>query len=90
MIDTMSLPALASGLTAALGIYVAWLAGRGYREHGSTTMGALAVGIVAITVVPFVVAHVLDPVFGFSDAVSILGVMLSHTVGLLAIYQTFR
>lgn len=90
MIGPPTLTALASGLTAIVGLYVAWLAARGYRKHGSATMGALALGIVAITVVPFLIAHVVGPAVGFSDALSILGVMVSHTVGLLAIYQTFR
>lgn len=90
MIGPPSLTGLASGLTAMVGLYVAWLATRGYRKHGSATMGALALGIVAITVVPFLIAHVIGPAVAFSDAQSILGVMVSHTVGLLAIYQTFR
>lgn len=90
MMDATTLTALSGAITAGLGLYVAWLAAKGYVEHDSQTMGALAVGIVAITVVPFLIAHVLDPLFALSDAKSILGVMLSHTVGLLAIYQTFR
>lgn len=89
MIGTLYISALASAATAVLGTYVAALAAKGYRSHGSTTMGALAVGIVAITVVPFVVTYVLAPAVGLSDAGAILGVMLAHTAGLLAIYRTF-
>ena len=90
MIATSTITAVASGVTALLGLYVAALAARGYRTHGSRTMGALAVGIVAITTVPFLVAHVLGPALALSDGLSILGIMLSHTIGLLAIYATLR
>lgn len=89
MIGTPTITALASGATATLGLYVAYLAAKGYRSQGSATMRALAVGIVAITVVPFLVTYVLSPALGFSDAQAILGVMISHTLGLLAIYRTF-
>ncbi len=90
MIDPPTITAFASGLTAVVGLYVAVLATKGYRDHGSRTMAALAVGIVAITTVPFLVAHVIGPALALSDAMSILGVMLSHTLGLLAIYASFR
>lgn len=75
--------------TALLGAVVAWLAIRGYRRNDSAVMRALAVGIVAIAVVPFVVVELLTPVVPLTDAQALLGATVSHTVGLLAIYRTF-
>lgn len=86
----LTIPTLAAGVTALVGLYVAVLAFRGYRAHQSTTMAALGIGIVAITVIPFLITHALAPVLALSDAKSILGVMIAQTLGLLAIYLSFR
>jgi len=79
-----------AALTAALGALVAWLAFRGYRRNDSKVMRGLALGVVAIAVVPFLFTELVGPALSLSDAQSLLGVMLSHTFGLLAIYRTFR
>lgn len=78
-----------SAATAALGLLVAWLAFRGYRRNDSPVMRALAVGVVAIAVVPFLVVEFAAPLVALSDAQALLGITVSHTVGLLAIYRTF-
>ena len=78
-----------SAITAALGLFVAWLALRGYRRNASPVMRGLAVGIVAIAVVPFFVVEALVPLLALSDAQALLGVTVSHTVGLGVIYRTF-
>jgi len=80
----------ASALTAAVGLFVAALAYQGYRRTDSSIMRGLAVGILAIAVVPYVVSYGVAPLFALTDAQTVLVVTLSHTLGLLAIYQTFR
>mgnify|MGYP006926932326 CR=1 FL=1 len=76
-------------LTAVLGLYVAYLAYQGYRQNDSPVMRALATGIVAIAVLPYIINYTA-PLFALTDAQVILLLTLSHTVGLLAIYRTFR
>jgi hypothetical protein len=78
----------AAGLTAVLGAYVAYLAYRGYRRNDSETMRVLALGVLFIAVVPYAVSYVVDPLLALTDAQTILGVTLSHTVGLVAIYRS--
>lgn len=75
--------------TAVLGVVVASIALRGYRRNDSPVMRGLAIGIVAIAVVPFLVVELLAPLLLLTDAQALLGATLSHTVGLLAIYRTF-
>ena len=75
--------------TALLGVAVASLAYRGYRRNDSPVMRGLAIGIVAIAVVPFLVVELLAPLLALTDAQALLGATLSHTFGLLAIYRTF-
>ena len=75
--------------TALLGVIVASLAFRGYRRNDSPVMRGLAIGIVAIAVVPFLVIELVAPLLLLTDAQALLGATLSHTIGLLAIYRTF-
>jgi hypothetical protein len=77
-------------LTAVVGLFVTVLATEGYRRQDSRAMAALAVGVFAISVVPFVVGELLAPLVALTDAQALLVIYLSHTVGLLAIYRTFR
>ncbi|ELY46881.1 DUF7521 family protein [Natronorubrum tibetense] len=84
-----SITALASALTAVVGLFVAHLAYRGYRRNDSPTMRALAIGIVCIAVIPYLILYLFDPVLGLTDAQSLLAITLFHTAGLLAIYRTF-
>ncbi|WP_126663689.1 DUF7521 family protein [Haloterrigena salifodinae] len=84
-----SITAVASALTAVVGLFVAHLAYRGYRRNDSRTMRALAFGIVCIAVVPYAILYLVDPLLGLTDAQSLLAITLSHTVGLAAIYRTF-
>jgi positive regulator of sigma E activity len=76
-------------LTALLGGYVAYLAYRGYRRNDSETMRVLAIGVLFIAVVPYLVSSLVAPLLGLTDAQAILGVTLSHTLGLVAIYRSF-
>ena len=88
----MTLQPIVTGLgllTALVGCYVTYLAYRGYRRNDSETMRVLAIGVLFIAVGPYVVSYGLAPVLGLTDAQTILGVTLSHTVGLVAIYRSF-
>lgn len=78
-----------SGLTAVVGLFVAYQAYRGYRRNDSPTMRALAIGIAFIAVGPFLLLHPVNAVVGFTDAQALLAGLASHVVGLLAIYTTF-
>ena len=55
-----------------------------------TAVVGLFVGIVAIAVVPFLVTELVSPLLGLSDAQALVAILSAHTVGLLAIYRTFR
>jgi fatty acid desaturase len=76
-------------VTAVLGLVVAGLAFRGYRRNDSATMRALAAGVLAIAVIPYLFTTVFAPLVSLTDAQALLGITLSHTLGLLAIYRTF-
>jgi len=78
-----------AALTALIGAYVTYLAYAGYRRNDSETMRLLAVGVLFIAVVPYLVSIVAAPLLELSDAQAILGVTLSHTVGLAALYWSF-
>ncbi|MFC4541192.1 hypothetical protein ACFO5R_04520 [Halosolutus amylolyticus] len=80
---------VASALTAVLGLFVAYLAYRGYRRNDSPTMRALSIGIVCIAVLPYLILYLLTPAFGLADAESLFAITLSHTIGLAVIYRTF-
>ena len=82
------LATVSTGVTAILGVAVAWLAYRGYRRNESPVMRGLALGIVAIAVVPFAV-NIITLAVSLTDAQALLVVTFSHTVGLLLIYRTF-
>lgn len=71
--------------TAAVGAVVAWLAYQGYRRNDSQAMRFLAVGLVGITVVPFILNYGIAPVVGVSDATTLLAVLLANIAGLLSI-----
>jgi len=73
---------LAGSVTAAVGLFVAYQAYRGYRRNDSAPMLFLGLGIFLVTVVPFVVTTVLGGVPGVSDAVVVLSWTLLEIVGL--------
>ncbi len=77
-------------LTAVVGATVAGLAYRGYRRNDSDAMRFLAVGIVCITVGPFVVSYGLAPAVALSEAATLLGVLLANIAGLLAILYSLE
>lgn len=82
--------AAASALTAVLGLFVAYLAYRGYRRNDSPTMRALSAGIVCIAVIPYLILYLFTPAIGLADAESLLAITLSHAIGLAIIYRTFE
>ncbi|ESP90047.1 DUF7521 family protein [Candidatus Halobonum tyrrellensis] len=84
-VDAATLLFVTAAVTALLGGFVAWLAYRGYRRNGSRAMRLLAVGVVCFTVVPFLATYGAGPALGASDAATLLGVLLSNVVGLLAV-----
>ncbi|RQG91825.1 DUF7521 family protein [Natrarchaeobius chitinivorans] len=85
-----TLTAVASALTAVVGLFVAVLAYRGFRRNDSPTMRALSIGIVCIAVVPYLILYLVGPAVDLADAEALLAITLSHTVGLAAIYRTFQ
>jgi len=86
-LDTLTLAV--SALTALVGLFVVYQAYRGYRRNDSETMGALAIGILFIAVIPFIVIHPVDALVGFTDAQALTAGLLSHVIGLLAVYRSF-
>jgi len=80
-------PATALFATAAasalLGAIVAGIAYRGAVRNDSDTMRYLAVGVAAVTVLPFFVDYGLAPVAGLSDAGTLLGVLVVFNAGLV-------
>ena len=82
--------ATASALTAALGLFVAYLAYRGSRRNDSSTMRALSIAIVAIAVFPYLILYLFTPTIGLTDAEALFAITLSHAIGLAVIYRTFE
>lgn len=87
---TPDLVTLASALPAALGLFVAYQAYRGYRRHDSGSMALLAVGIACFTAVPFAVTAVVAPALAWSDGLALLGVVAAYNAGLVAILWSLR
>jgi hypothetical protein len=87
---TPDIVTLASALSAALGLFVSYQAYRGYRRHGSDTMGLLAVGIACFTAIPFAVQVLLAPALAWSDALTLLVVVGTYNTGLVAILWSLR
>lgn len=85
---TSDIVTLVAALPAALGLFVASLAYRGYRRHGSETMGLLAVGIACFTAIPFAVTALVGPALAWSDALTLLVVVAAYNVGLVAILRS--
>ena len=76
--------------TAVVGIAVAGFAYQGYRRNDSAAMFYLAVGIVLIAAGPLAVSYGLAPLFGLSDAASLLGVLWVTIAGLCAILYSLE
>jgi len=87
---TPDIVTLAASLPAALGLFVTYQAYRGYRRHGSRTMGLLAVGIACFTAIPFVLTTLVGPALAWSDAATLLGMVASYNAGLVAILLSLR
>ena len=76
--------------TAMVGMFVAFIAYRGYQKHGSLTMRYLAIGIVFITASPFLISYVLTPLVALSDPVALLGILGANIIGLLSILYSLE
>jgi hypothetical protein len=72
-------------LTAAVGLFVAYQAFRGYRRNASRAMLFIAIGIFFLTSVPFVLTYSLTTVSAVDDAAVVLVRTISNVVGLSAI-----
>jgi hypothetical protein len=81
---------LAAALPALVGLFVSYQAYRGYRRHGSATMGLLAVGIACFTAIPFAVQSLVAPTLAWSDALTLLAVVSTYNLGLVAILWSLR
>ena len=76
--------------TALAGTLVGATAYRGYRRHDSGTMQLLAIGILLITVSPFLISYVVTPLIDLQEAVGLLGILLANIAGLLAIIYSLE
>lgn len=74
----------ASAVTGVLGTLVAGIAYRGARRNNSETMRALAVGVLCVTLCPFLVTYGVAPLASLSDAETLLGVFAVYNTGLLS------
>lgn len=81
---------LAGFASAAVGLFVATLAYRGYTRHGSRRMLFLSVGVVCLTTLPFALSYAVDALTAASDAQVILTVTTSNVVGLTAVAVSLR
>ncbi|RQG98547.1 DUF7521 family protein [Natrarchaeobius oligotrophus] len=77
-------------LTAVAGVVVAGYAYRGYQRNDSAVMFYLSIGIALIAVGPVVVSYGLAPLFSWSDAVSLLGVLWVTIAGLVSILYSLE
>lgn len=81
---------LVRSLTAAVGLFVAYQAYRGYRRNESRPMLFLGLGIFLVTVVPFVVTTLLADALGASDAAAVLAWTVFELLGLGSIFYALR
>lgn len=76
-----SVATVSRGVTAAVGLFVALLAYRGYRQTGARKMRALAIGIGLLTTGVFL-AVLGSAVLGASDGVVLLNRGIVTVIGL--------
>jgi len=81
---------LVRSLTAAVGLFVAYQAYRGYRRNESRPMLFLGLGIFLVTVVPYVVTTLLADALGASDAAAVLAWTVFEILGLGSILYALR
>lgn len=80
----------AGSASAALGLFVAALAYRGYSRHGSRRMLFLSVGVALLTTVPFVVSYGVAWASAATDAQVLASVTATNVAGLAAIALSLR
>jgi hypothetical protein len=84
VVDAVSVVLIARGVVAAVGLFVATLAYRGYRRNGSAKMQALAIGIGLLTAGVFTAVLFID-LTGAGDGVVLLGRGLVTVIGLCVV-----
>lgn len=72
-------------LVALVGTIIAYQAYRGYRRNDSTSMLYLAVGLVLLTLCPFLVNVVVNTLYGPAWIVTVFLENVSRLAGLVAI-----
>ena len=80
-------------VTVVLGAFIGAQALRGYWRYGRRSMQWLAVGIVLLTVVPFLVLNFLTvfrPTVGVSDAGGLGLVLFTELIGVLSILVSLK
>jgi hypothetical protein len=77
---------LARALTAAVGLFVAYQAYRGFRRNDSRPMLFLGVGIFFVTTVSFALSTLAVGEFDAPDAVAVLTWTVLEILGLAAIF----
>lgn len=81
---------IAGFVSAAVGVFVAVLAYRGYARHGSRRMLFLSVGVLCLTSLPFALSYAIDLLTAVTDAQVILSVTASNVAGLAAVALSLR
>lgn len=72
-------------LVALLGAVIAYKAYRGYRRNDATSMLYLSVGLLLLTLVPFVVNVTATTLFGLDQVLTVFLENVSRVLGLLVI-----
>lgn len=85
LLDGTALIFVFSAVTAAIGIFVAYQAYRGYRRNESRPMLYLAVGVILLTAVPFGVNYSLVLLTAATDAQILLSITVMNFAGVSAI-----
>ena len=76
--------------TAIGGLVVAGLAYQGYRRNASHAMFYLGIGILLITVSPFLTSYGVAIVLDLPEAVTLLAILGANILGLLSILYSLE
>ena len=86
LVGGVAVATLARALTAAVGLFVAYQAYRGFRRNDSRPMLFLGVGIFFVTTVSFALSTLAVGALGAPDAVAVLTWTVLEILGLAAIF----
>jgi hypothetical protein len=84
-VDPAVVPTVTAAAAAAVGAFVAYQAHRGYRRNASRAMLYLAVGVLALTTVPFFVRELLLLAGVAGTAAAELAAQVVRIAGLLVV-----